>query len=441
MKPSQGANTVNSIMFPSPELITGKEAPKTKYTSMVSSNVLSSTAGYATLHLDAESSLNDIEEVCIQTDDGHSKCSIDGFNEEDYEAAFQQMEEEANANANASNDEDEEHFPAGQHLLIDMERVNSEFLNDEVSLAKAMVDVIHKSKLTLLSYHCHKLIPMGVSCVGVLLESHISFHTWPEAGVITLDIFTCGDGELVPVLPSIKRLFAIPRDGARSDTINEQPRIVWKHKLRGSRNDYAKTDLMKIVLEASDYDLKEEIASVQTPFHRIDVYDVLAKNSGKYNGYEKSLLGDDTYETRNPLLFGPNRIVFLDEVMQSQRFGNEAYHETLVHPAMFLHPDPKRVAIIGGGEGATLREVLKHNTVDKVKMIEIDEMMVQVSREFLPDWNNCTDLVVGSAEWCGDDERADIHYVDAVGWFNDRFATGVEEKIEEQFDVLIMDAL
>ena len=149
---------------------------------------------------------------------------------------------------------------------------------------------------------------------------------------------------------------------------------------------------------------------------------------------------DDTYETRNPLLFGPNRIVFLDEVMQSHRFGNEAYHETLVHPAMFLHLDPKRVAIIGGGEGATLREVLKHNTVDKVKMIEIDEVMVQVSREFLPDWNNCTDLV-GSAEWCGDDERADIHYVDAFGWFNDRFVTGVEEKIEEQFDVLIMDAL
>ena len=230
VQPSQRANTVNS-MFPSPELITGKDAPKTKYTSMVSSNVLSYTAAdYATLHLDtAESSLNNSEEVCIQTDDGHRKCSIDGFNEEDYEAIFQQTEEANAKNANASNDEEvEEHLPAGQHLLIDIERVNSEFLNDEVSLAKAMVDVIHEIKLTLLSYHCHKLIPMGmgVSCVGVLLESHISFHTWPEAGVIILDFFSCGDGELVPVLPFIKRLFAIPQDGA-SDTINEQPRIVW----------------------------------------------------------------------------------------------------------------------------------------------------------------------------------------------------------------------
>ena len=96
------------------------------------------------------------------------------------------------------------------------------------------------------------------------------------------------------------------------------------------------------------------------------------------------------------------------------------------------------MAIIGGGEGTTLREVLKHNTVDTVKMIE---MMVQVSREFLPDWNNCSELV-GSTEWCGDDERAEMHYVDGFGWFNDRFATGVEEKSEEKkFDVLIMDAL
>ena len=191
MQPSQHASA-KSYGFPLPVLIAGNASPKTKYTSMVSSDVLSSTAGYATLHLDTKTSLNDNEEVCIQTDDGRSKCSIGVLSEEDYEEAFRQTEE---ANANASNDE--KHLPVGQHLLLDIERVNSEFLNDNVSLAKAMVGVVNKSKLTLLSYHCHKLIPMGVSCVGVLLGSHISFHTWPEAGVITLDLFTCGSGKLM----------------------------------------------------------------------------------------------------------------------------------------------------------------------------------------------------------------------------------------------------
>lgn len=440
MEPSQHANTGNSF-FPPPELISGKEAPKTKYTSMISGDVLSATSNSATLHLlvdkDSGSSLNkQNEEVCIQTAEGDSKCSFEGFNEADYEALNQQLE--------ASNDteSEEDHLPAGQHLLIDIERVNSEFLNSEVRLAKAMVDVVNESKLTLLSYHCHKLVPMGVSCVGVLLESHISFHTWPEAGVITLDLFTCGSGKLIPVLPNLRKLFAIPRDGS-SDAVNEQPRTLWNHKLRGYRQPhhegYIQTDLMDQILESSSFDLKEEIASVQTPFQRIDIYDILEAGDDDYEAYERSLLGGDTYEARNPLFFNPNRIVYLDGVMQSEREGNEAYHETLVHPAMFLHRDPERVAIIGGGEGATLREVLKHDTVEKVKMIEIDEMMVTVSREFLPDWNNCTDLI-GSAAWCGDDERAELHYVDAFGWFNNRFAKGVDVT-EEKFDVLIMDAL
>jgi hypothetical protein len=77
----------------------------------------------------------------------------------------------------------EEHEPAGQHLLVDIKNVNAEFLNSEEQLAKAMVEVVTEAKLTLLSYHCHSLEPAGVSCVGVLLESHISFHTWPVAPI------------------------------------------------------------------------------------------------------------------------------------------------------------------------------------------------------------------------------------------------------------------
>ena len=102
-----------------------------------------------------------------------------------------------------------------------------------------------------------------------------------------------------------------------------------------------------------------------TKFQRIDIYDenyniVVPPHLRKY--------------------YPPNRIIFLDGVQQSDAYGNEAYHEALVHPAMFSHADPKQVAIIGGGECTTLREVLKHKTLEHVKMIEIDEEMVQVSR-------------------------------------------------------------
>jgi hypothetical protein len=73
-------------------------------------------------------------------------------------------------------------FPSScvlQHLLVDIKGIEADFLDSEVRLAKAMVDTVNNAGLTMLSYHCHKLIPKGVSCVGVLLESHISFHTWP----------------------------------------------------------------------------------------------------------------------------------------------------------------------------------------------------------------------------------------------------------------------
>ena len=431
----------------------GKKPPKTKYTSKLYSRVNTASERHTGVHLlkdyDTDGGEQHDDEICVLVNDsGDRECSFDKSSDEDYEEAKKQMlmsnNEENAAYDDDENDEDE-HLPAGQHLLVDIERVNSDFLNSDVRLAEAMVKVVNISKLTLLSYHCHKFIPMGVSCVGILLESHISFHTWPEAGVITLDLFTCGSGELIPVLPIVKDLFAIPRDGVSDESDKwELPRTVWTHKLRGFRGDtsdhYLAKDLGRAVLESTELKMKENIASVQTPFQRIDIYDVIP-HSGDIDAYEHSFAKDkSSLAAKNPQLVTPDRLVFLDGMLQSKRLGNEPYHEALVHPAMFAHPGPKRVAIIGGGEGATLHEVLKHNTVDTVKMVEIDELMVMTSKEHLPDWNTCTDLL-GSADWCGDDERADIIYGDAFAWFNDRFSAKMRKVEEEPFDVLIMDAL
>jgi len=119
-------------------------------------------------------------------------------------------------------DEVELHMPQGQHLLIDIENVDANFLNSEEQLASAMLEMVEECGLTLLSYHCHGLSPSGVSCAGVLLESHVSFHTWPSEGVITLDLFTCGDESLLPIVPLVGRLFSVPRPGS-----NHKPHMLW----------------------------------------------------------------------------------------------------------------------------------------------------------------------------------------------------------------------
>lgn len=105
------------------------------------------------------------------------------------------------------------------------------------------------------------------------------------------------------------------------------------------------------------------------------------------------------------------------------------FHESLVQPAMFAHPFPKNVAIFGGGEGATLLEVLKHRSVEKATMIEIDATMVELCKEHLPEMSNCSDIV-GSAPSCYDDRRTELVIADAFQYILDKKAA---------YDVLIVD--
>jgi len=430
-----GERELPNATFPNPLLLQGKELPSSSYTSRHWKS--ESSASRASLYLKSEDDDDDEHHdskhdsnTCNESYDGETQCNFLGSEAEDTD--------ETNADGDLSDADgdhgDDQHLPTGQHLFVDIKNVDQEFLNSEVRLAKAMVAVASQSKLTLLSYHCHSLIPSGVSCVGVLLESHISFHTWPKHGVITIDLFTCGSGKLVPVLPIIEKLFGIHSTEIHMDgehvVETYPPRAAWGHKLRGFRPVYP---LNELSMDLGDFiasldDTKQLIATVETKFQRIDIYDE------RFN----SMLPP---KFKN--LFPNNRIIFLDGVQQSDTEGNEAYHEALVHPAMFAHHNPKRVAIIGGGECATLREVLKHNTVELVKMIEIDEEMVQVSKKYLPSWNTCSDLK-GSADWCGDDSRADIYYGDALAWFVEHFGEADADTgafMEEQFDILIMDAL
>jgi len=181
-----------------------------------------------------------------------------------------------------------------------------------------------------------------------------------------------------------------------------------------------------------------QVASIETDFQRIDIYDVMDPDRGQRISYEKSLVNDSSYESQHQSYFRPDRLVFLDGWLQSSRDYEAAYHEALVHPALFSHSNPKRVAIIGGGEGATLREVLKHNTIKEAVMIEIDEMMVNASREYIPEWSDCSDFV-GSSPWCIEDPRATEYYEDALAWFTDRYHH--DKKPEEPFDAIILDAL
>ena len=153
--------------------------------------------------------------------------------------------------------DEEEHLPAGQHLLVDISGVDGAFLNSEKQLATAMVQLVDNSGLTLLSYHCHGLKPAGVSCAGVLLESHVAFHTWPAEGVITLDLFTCGSTSLLDSVKLIEDLFAVTKDGD-SDNAN----VLWAYKRRGFKEqtfESASRDTFAYPLGLHGLEMKDEV--------------------------------------------------------------------------------------------------------------------------------------------------------------------------------------
>jgi spermidine synthase len=114
------------------------------------------------------------------------------------------------------------------------------------------------------------------------------------------------------------------------------------------------------------------------------------------------------------------RALVLDGKVQSTQTDEFIYHEVLVHPAMLTHPAPKRILVIGGGEGATLREVLRHRSVERALMIDIDREVVEVSRKMLPEFH------AGAY----DDPRSELVFEDARRWI---------ETHDEIFDVIIID--
>ncbi|VEU33364.1 unnamed protein product [Pseudo-nitzschia multistriata] len=282
--------------------------------------------------------------------------------------------------------DEEEHLPAGQHLLVDIDGLEAAFLDSEARLATAMIAMVDNSGLTLLSYHCHGMYPEGVSCAGVLLESHVSFHTWPTEGVITLDLFTCGATSLLDSMPLIEDLFVVPRDPDR------KPNVMWAYKRRGFNEQSGKVgerDTFAYPLGVHGMEYKKELASLTT-------------SSGKIaRVYEMQ-------EHRHP---SPTRQVYLDGVLKSNSVGQAAAHESSVHPPMLAHSAPKRVVIFGAGLGASTREVLKHAGVEEVTVVGADRAMVGFSKEYLPEWSDCSYASKnGEPACCFDDDRVNFVY-------------------------------
>lgn len=138
--------------------------------------------------------------------------------------------------------------------------------------------------------------------------------------------------------------------------------------------------------------VKETLFSGQSPYQKVEVIDTV----------------------------GFGRVLVIDNVFMTSEYDEFLYHEMLVHPALTTAPSIERVLVIGGGDGGTVREVLRHSEVKACVMIEIDEMVVDASKKYLTS--------IGTA-WA--DPRLEVRFIDGIEY--------VKESADEAYDVVLLD--
>ncbi|HOL23798.1 MAG TPA: polyamine aminopropyltransferase [Candidatus Hydrothermia bacterium] len=140
------------------------------------------------------------------------------------------------------------------------------------------------------------------------------------------------------------------------------------------------------------FKIKEYLYSGKSPFQKIDVFEV------------------ETY----------GRVLVLDGMVMLTERDEFIYHEMICHPALrVVHPDPEKILIIGGGDGGTVREVMKYSEVKKVTLVEIDKEVVEVSKRYL---HNISGALL--------DPRLEIRFEDGVHFV---------KHSEDKFDIILLD--
>lgn len=141
--------------------------------------------------------------------------------------------------------------------------------------------------------------------------------------------------------------------------------------------------------------INEKLHEEQTPYQRIEIYDT--ERFGK--------------------------LMVIDGFVMLTDRDNFIYHEMMSHPALFTHPNPRSVAVIGGGDCGTVREVLKHPQVQEVWQVEIDERVTRLSERYFP-------------ELCesNSDPRAHFYFGDGIKWMADAEPGSIDVVIIDSTD-------
>jgi spermidine synthase len=260
------------------------------------------------------------------------------------------------------------------------------------------------SGATILSSHKHFFTPHGVSSVVIIQESNLCIHTWPEFGYAAADFFTCGD----TVNPW--KSFEFLKEFLKAKKFN------CMELQRGSTDLINNPQLLQDTVTHSKLDGDQSIVLTEEELHTDTKFCIKTDGPAmvnKMSKFQKVVIAKNKWW---------GNMLWLDDVVNVTDRDEFIYHEMIVHVPMMICPSPKRVLIIGGGDGGSAREVLKHSNLEKFVMVDIDEDVVNGCAKYMPSLND------GAFE----DPRLELIIGDGIEY--------VHNAADASFDVIIVDS-
>ena len=231
----------------------------------------------------------------------------------------------------------------GLHLIGDLSgcRCDPQLLLDCDRFRDSCVEFVKQAGLTIMDVSFRQFEGSGFTGTVVLAESHLAVHTWPERNGLTLDVYVCNysgnnSAKARQVFEAVIDYFR-PAEAARHEI--ERGEHLLMEPLNGSTGFYIRAN--------------RQLGEWQTPFQKLAIYD-----TPQYG-----------------------KLLRLDGFNMTSEREEFVYHENLMHPALTAHNAPKRVLVIGGGDGGSSEEALKHPSVEQLTMVEIDADVIRVAKE------------------------------------------------------------
>jgi spermidine synthase len=233
-----------------------------------------------------------------------------------------------------------------------------------------MVKAAQLAGATIINVTFHHFSPFGISGVVVIEQSHLSIHTWPEYQFASIDLFTCGE----TINPWIS--FDHLKEEFSADHISSI------ELQRGKLHHLNKISLD--IPDVRDYASKK----IKNPTYNRNIW-FTERNNDIALSLRHS--GDVLFSKKSPYqkveiidTCAYGKTLTLDGMIMTTEKDEYIYHEMISHVPLLTHPDPKNILIIGGGDGGVAREILRHNFVNQVDMVEIDEVVIEASKKLLP---------------------------------------------------------